>query len=59
MRHTKTKAERMLRAAEQREERDAKRELRRQFKAERRARHRVTTAGHVVISASPTMTPSA
>jgi hypothetical protein len=50
MRHTKTKAERMLRAAEKREERDAKRILRRQLRAERRARQ-VTTAGDPLIPA--------
>lgn len=41
----------MLRAAEKREERDAKRALRRQLKAERRARHQVTAAGDSLISA--------
>jgi hypothetical protein len=35
----------MLRAAEKREQRDAKRVLRRQLKAERRTRRHVTTAG--------------
>jgi hypothetical protein len=46
MRHTKTKLERVLRAAERREERDAKRAVRRQAKAERRSRRpqQVTTA---------------
>jgi hypothetical protein len=43
MRHTKTKAERLLRAVEKREQREAKRALRRQLKAERRADRRVST----------------
>ncbi|MDB5064803.1 MAG: hypothetical protein JWM18_1237 [Chloroflexi bacterium] len=43
MRHTKTKAERLLRAVEKREQREAKRALRRQLKAERRAGHRVSS----------------
>jgi hypothetical protein len=51
MRHTKTKAERLLHAAEKREARDAKRALRRQLKAERRARRPVTTAGDPLIPA--------
>jgi hypothetical protein len=51
MRHTKTKADRSLRAAEKREQRDAKRALRRELKAERRARRHVTPAGEPAISA--------
>jgi|HubBroStandDraft_6_1064221.scaffolds.fasta_scaffold453541_1 hypothetical protein len=43
MRHTKTKAERLLRAVEKREQREEKRALRRQLKAERRAGRRVST----------------
>jgi hypothetical protein len=42
MRHTRTKAERLLRAVEKREAREAKRDLRRQLKAERRADRRVS-----------------
>jgi hypothetical protein len=42
MRHTKTKAERLLRAVEKREQREAKRALRRQLKAERRADRRIS-----------------
>jgi hypothetical protein len=43
MRHTKTKAERVLRAVEKREQREEKRALRRQLKADRRAGRRVST----------------
>jgi hypothetical protein len=43
MRHTKTKAERLLRAVEKREARDAKRALRRRLRAERRAARQVST----------------
>jgi hypothetical protein len=43
MRHTKTKAERVLRAVEKREQREEKRALRRQLKAQGRAGRRVST----------------